>query len=446
MHDGRAEYQKVALSRRRERVASYSTLRAARAPVCAPVFCPRRHPLPFCEPVPIGGSLVKALALCGMAVALAAGVPCFGAGVVVDAKEAELPIVLKLLAAQGCATLRAHPDLAKEEITFAVSQIGRTAAVRWLCRSCNLALIRGKSGRGIVVARPSSARAMVEEYRVSRLAPAEEMGQGLVAFVRSVFLAAYQQREEDEAGELKPDLDVKCEKGSLKVLAPRSVQREVRALLKAVARAKERGNVATLTVEYATYDLGLFGSGHSARPRPMAGSVSLQLATVPAPQAAAELTSKTSVSFFVDPWDKDLAEAKVSLEADGLAVSKVAKNIAGQLGAELLWYDGAWLFVRAARKPLFESLQVWVHNVSGEFAKRPVADFAEWAAKRINLPEGLPYAVERVGDRLLTSMPESLHKPLADTLKGGRFGPGMKPGERPREGRHRPGGPRRGRH
>ena len=388
---------------------------------------------------------MRALALCSMAVVVATGVPCFGAGVVVDAEEAELPIVLELLAAQGCATLTAHPDLAKEEITFAVSQIGRTAAVRWLCRSCNLTLIPGKDGKVNVLARPSSAMAIVKSYKVGRLAPTEETGRGLVAFVRAVFLAAYQQREEDEAGELKPDLDVKWEKGSLKVLAPRFVQREVLALLKAMARAKETGNVATLTVEYAPYDLGLFGGNHNARRRPMTGRVSLQLAAVPAPQAAAELTSKTTVSFFVDPWDQGLTEAKVSVEAGSLTVSKAAKEIAKQLGAEMVWYDGAWIFVREARKPLFESLQVWVHNVSGDVFGRSIADMSERAAKGVPLPEGLPYAVERVGDRLLTSMPESLHKPLADTLGGGRWGRGMRQGERPWEGRRRPRGGRRGR-
>lgn len=367
-----------------------------------------------------------------LAVLLAAGVcatPLAAArsrGVSIDAKEAELAFVLNLLSSGTSAKLTPHPDVAKERVTFAAKSLTRTAAVRWLCRTCGLVAARGKGGQ-VVVGKIASAEAIVKSYKAAALAPTGASGEAMAAFIRSVMFRAFPGRESDDEGKLAPKLAVKWEKGRLKVLAPAMVQREVLALLQAMARAKAHNDVLPLSVKYEPYDLGFLRTTAGAEPPPMKGNISVKLAGASAAEAAWELTTRSKVSFYADPWDPGLQEASVTLEAKEQPLSAVAEKVAAALDAELFGYDGAWLLVRASRRPLYESLVVRVYNVSGDLFGRSIADVVERRVRRIELPEGLPFALERVGGRFLLSAPGSTHKQFGDTLKLMPRGPGGRP-------------------
>ena len=338
-----------------------------------------------------------------------------GPRVTLDVKEVELSEVVKLLAAQGGPRLTANPDAAKLPITFAISNASRGAAARWLCRACRLVVVKHKSG--LAIGQPALDEAAMKGYKVARVAPTREGAEALVAFLRRVVLGAYQNRLENDAGELEPQLEITHADGKLKILAPKMVQREVLELLKTMVRARKPLSYEELRVPYEAYELGFLGS-RGARPPTLKGDVSLKLAGATAAEAVWSLTQASKkASFFLDPWDAALAERKVTVEADDLPVGVVAKRLAEQLGVERVFYDGATVFVSEARKPIFESLVVRVYNVSGNVLGRSIAEEAERRAKDLKLPEGLPYGVELVGTRLLAAMPGPLHRQFEEFLK-----------------------------
>ena len=347
----------------------------------------------------------------------------------VDAKDADLSAVLELIAAGGGPKLQPHPEVATAKVSFAAKQLAPTAAVRWLARSCDFAALKGKDGT-LVLGKPEHDKAVVKQYKVARLAATQARGDVLTGFVSKVLFAAFPSRSEDAEGQAVPKLDVKWAKGRLKVLAPAAVQREVLALLTAMAKAGDDGDIEPMKVKYGSYDLGFFRTSMGAEPPPMKGNVSLELADAPAAEAARQLTVQCKTSFYIDAWDEGLREATVSLSAADQPLSVVAQKVAKALGAELLAYDGAWLFVREARKPLYESLIVRVYNISGKFFGRSIGDFVEQRANQIPLPKGLPYAIERVGDRFLVSLSGQLHKQFEDLLSlrrpGGPAGEGWR--------------------
>ena len=141
------------------------------------------------------------------------------------------------------------------------------------------------------------------------------------------------------------------------------------------------------------------------------------------------------MSFFVDPWDQALNEAKVTLQGEKLALSDAVDAFQKQLGAERCWYDEAWLLVRKERKPLFDSLMVRVYNLEGIRRFGPVAGgFLRGLFHEIAAAAGLPYALEQAGDLVYVSGPPEVHKRLEDFVKnplGPGPGPGPGPGGRP---------------
>ena len=391
--------------------------------------------------------LTALLVACALVVTSAQGLAAAAGRVSIDAKDAKLDLILQLMAAQGAAKLAAHPDMADEPLTFATKQMSRTAAVRWLCRACRLTVARGSDGAS-VVGKPSIDKGLVKQYKIAGLVANELEAEGLVSFIREVLFAAFLNREEGDDGKLVPRADAKCEKDRLKVLAPGVVQKEVLALLQAMSRAKERGDVEQLAVKYSAYDLGLFRAGTGAEPPSLKGTVTLDLQGAAAAEAAWELTSKSEVSFYIDPWDPALAETKVSLSVQDAPIASAARKLAEALGAEAIQYDGAWLFVRGPRQPLYDGLVVRVYNVAGESHGRAIAETVLRRAKALKLPRGLPYAIERVGDRLLASMPATLHQRLEEIVKAHTPRAPEEQDDRPRGPRHgrgRPSGRGRGR-
>jgi len=343
-------------------------------------------------------------------------------------EDVELAKVLEQLAAQGGPRLTADPEAAKLPITFAIHNASKGMAARWLCRACRLVAV--KQGRAVVVGRPPLAEATMKEYKVARLAPTRMHAEALVAFLRRVVLGAYQNRLADEGGALKPDLEVTCAQGRLKVLAPPMVQREVVALLRTIVRAKKPMSYQELRVPYQPYELGFLGARGSMPPK-VRGDVSLDLADATADKAAWSLTKASEANFFVDPWDEGLRQTKLSLEAEKLPVGLAAERVTKQLGVDRVFYDGATVFVRPARKPIFESLVVRVYNVSGNLFGMSIADEATKRAKGLKLPPNLPYGVERVGDKLLAAAPGELHRHLEGIMKlatgAGRLPAGLRP-------------------
>lgn len=387
----------------------------------------------------------RTLAIVSSLLVLAAPMAAAVGKVQIDAKDAELHALLQLLSAQTGIRFAAHPDLATNQFTFATKQMSRTGAVRWLCRACRLSVTRGKDG-GWVVGPPSADKGVVKQYKISGLVKDELEADALVSFIKSAILPAFLNREDGEHGGQVPETAAKYEDERLKVLAPPVVHREVLALLHAMAKAKDNGNVETLDVKYESQDLGLFRSGTGSEPPPLKGTVTFELEDATATEAAWQLTSASDVSFYVDPWDKELCEKKLSLKAKDLALASAARQFAEAAGAQLIQYDGAWLLVRSNRKALYESLAVRAYNVSGEFFGRPVAESVARRAKDIRLPDGLPCAVERVGNRVLASMPGPMHKQIDEIVKSRAptRPPGGEGGWRDRWGR-RPWGPRGGR-
>jgi hypothetical protein len=291
-------------------------------------------------------------------------------------------------------------------------------AVRWLCRACGLVVVPSKAGR-LVVGKPSLDAAVAEDYNVASVAATPAAAEALLDFVKRAVLGAYQHRERTEGGEVKPELEATFEKGRLKVLAPRMVHREVLTLLKTMAATRKPASVEELHVAYKPYELGMLNArGPVAPPMLPKGEVSFELAGAAAAEAAWALTSKSKANFFIDPWDEGLRTTKVTLAAEKMSVKAAAEQIAKQLWAEQCWFDGAWMFVRGPRRPYYEKFCARIYNVAGTgLAGSYMAGEAERQGKAIKLPEGFPYAVDRVGDKLLAAMPEDLQRPFEALMK-----------------------------
>jgi len=337
-------------------------------------------------------------------------------GVSIDAKDVPLAQIAKLLAAQGGPTLAVHPDVADEKVSFAVKEVSAGAATRWLCRACGLVVV-SSNGR-LVLGRPAIEKSAPKEYRVSQLVKTEKAAEALVEFIENVLFALRPGRARNAQGELEPQLEVTCKSGRLKVTAPAVVQREVVALLRAMDRADRPQTPRDVEVSYRSYELGFLGTHSRAEaPRP-SGTVTLKVAEAPAPEAAWELTSGSKVSFFVDPWDAKVKETKVSLEATKQPLKEAAAKMAEALGTEQCSYDEAWVFVRTARRPLFEGYSVRVYNL-GDDLRSAVVGFLKGEAKEFLGEREVPNSVAQVGDRLLVAGREHLHGLLEKVLKSG---------------------------
>lgn len=352
-----------------------------------------------------------------LACILALGIGCATAAaggaksrdVTLDVDDMPLAQVVQLLTKAGGPRLTTDADAADPRLSFAAAKLSRAASARWLCRACRLVVVKRK--KQFVIGRPAIDAAELKEYRVAKVAPTQDAGEALMAFVRQVVLGAYPNRLANDDGELQPELEVTCAAGRLKVLAPPMVQREVLTLLRTIVRANKPYAFEQLRVRYQPHELGLLAPRGSAPPR-LGGQVKLELEGVAAADAARALTKASKISFFIDPWDADLAKARVTLHADGLALDKAVAQIAKQLVAEHVGYDGAHMFVRAWRRPVFESLVVRAYNVSRGAIGRKIADEAARRAAKTKLPAGLPYGSAVVGEWLLGAVPAQVHKDL----------------------------------
>ncbi len=361
----------------------------------------------------------------------------------IDAKDVPLPEVVKLLAAQGGPSLAVHPDLAERKVTFAAKAMGPGAALRWLCRTCNLAVFEAKDGRN-TLGPPEAEPTSEKEYNVAKLVPTQEGADALVNFIRKVVFVAHPIRGKGNDGEAMPLLDAVCEKGKLKVTGTALVHREVLALLRAMSKVQPKRSMDDVRVAYQPYEIGFLGQqGAGAGPK-LVGQVTLDLEGVPAHEAAWALTSAANVSFYVDPWDAALKDVKVSLKGDKRALVEVAKEFAAQLGTERCWYDDAWVFVRQDRRPLYESIEVRAYNVAGagpfrRFLGRVAREAMKWPLGPEASGRNLPFDVEHFDDMALIAGPPVWHEGAEDFVKNGpgdveRFirpgGPPGRPGRR----------------
>jgi len=358
-----------------------------------------------------------------------------GASVSIDAKEVELADVLRALAAQGGPTLVPEPSIAKKPITFAIKGAQPQAAMRWLCRACRFVVVQAQSGR-LTIGPPSLDKAILKEYAVFSVAPTSAATDGLLNFTKRVVLASYLNRAKSEEGELVPPLEATIEKSRLKILAPSMVQREVAALLEALAMTKKPGSFDVLRIAYRPHELGMLNPRTPAAiPTMPKGEISLGLAQASAYEAAWGLTSVSKASFFIDPWDDALGQIKVTLKAEGTPVKAVAAEICKQLTAETVWFDGAYVLVRASRRGLWEDFSVRVYHVGG--AGGPGNFFLDMAERRGRDDKGppnpfaaeraggsdVPYAVNRVGEEVLAALSERRQKELEGFQRGGPPGP-----------------------
>jgi len=375
---------------------------------------------------------------CLLVFALALGPPiAHGGRVVLDTKEVELERVLALLVAQGGPRVVAAPDVAERPITFAVKTDAGSRALRWLCRHSGLVAAPGANGP-LTLGRPAIDKPIVKDYKVTRLAETEKAQEALLDFITHVCFAAHRLQGGDAAA-----AEAKLEKGRLKVRAPIPVQREILALLRAAAETGERHANEVLRVVYASHETGLFLPRGSARPPKLTGKVTLDVTDETADAATWALTSASTASFFIDPWDKALRERHISLEADGTALADVVKQLETQLDARRVWYDGAWVLVREQRLPLFDGTLVRAYYAPSAFrpwAEQRLRRLAGAAGQR----SGLPYAAERVGDRILASMPPDVHESF-EAFRERRDEEGDNDGPRPRHDRRPKGGARKGR-
>ena len=368
----------------------------------------------------------KHASLLAAAVALAAaamGQSATAAGVVIDAKEVDLPEVLRLLAAQGGPTVAADPSVAKEKITFAIKEVQPYAALRWLCRACGFVVVPGQGGR-LVIGKPTLDKAAVEEYNVASLGATPAGAEPILDFMKRVVLPSYLNRTKAENGESLPELEATLERGRLKILAPPMVQREVATLLRAVSLAKKGAGSEEVRFAYRPYELGMLNprSPALAPPSPR-GEVSFDLAEASASEAAWAMTSGSKASFFIDPWDDGLRTAKVTLKAEKMSLKTASGQVAKLLAAEPVWFDGAWVFVRPLRRGLFEDFSVRVYGFSGTGPwGNLIAEGSVNNAQWLKLLPGLPYSVNRIGDHVLAALPANAHKGIEGALKGAADG------------------------
>ncbi len=345
------------------------------------------------------------------------------AGVVdLDTEEAKLELVLGLLS-RPRAQVSPGEDLAETEITFAAKGMPAASAVRWLLRTHGLVALPASRGAWKVV-RPEDVEHRAKVYKVGRLTPEEMAGDRLVEFIRSVVFAACPWPSTAER------LKVQWQEGRLRVVAPSVVHKEVAGVLNAMAKAALEGHeAAPIAVKYAALDIGLFRGSAGAPPAAMKGKVELDVADVTAPEAARRLTMGSKTTFYVDPLDSALCEAKVTLRLEGTAAREAAEMLAEELKAETVAYDGAWVFVRSWRKPLYGDLVVRAYSFPEGGVGRAILNAVEGRVQQLRLPKELPYAIERVGDVLLVSLPREHHErfeALRDATRRWPGGPGWR--------------------
>jgi len=366
---------------------------------------------------------VNVLKAWGVALALAlgpVGLAADGKGVTIDAKDAPVADVMKLLAAQGAPTIAVHPDLATQKITFAAKAIPGSAALRWLCRTCNLVVFAGRDDR-LLIARPEAEPVVEKEYNVAKLVTTQEQDDALVNFIKKVLFGIHPIRGKGEDGATLPAFEAVIERGKLKVAATAIVHREVLALLRAMGKVQPKRSMEDLFVSYAPYEVGFLGIRSLGAAPKSVGEVTVDVSGVSPAEAAWALTSAAKVSFYVDPWDKALNEIKVTLKAEKRTLADVANELGDQLRAERCWYDEAWLFVRSERRPLFESFEARVYNIEGAGPVRRMlaqagrdAARGPWAAS-----SGLPFAIEHADDLLLIAGPAAWHEAAQNFVKNG---------------------------
>lgn len=350
------------------------------------------------------------------AVAVAAGIGlglgcwALGGSVNVDAKEASLGEVARLLDAQGGPTLAIAPELAAEKVTFAAKGMSAWAALRWLCRTQGLVVTSGKDER-LTLARPSPEQSVEKEYNVAKFASTQAASDALVNFIRLGLFPLHPTRA---VGGEKPAYDALCERGRLKVLAPPVVHREVVALLRAITKVQPHRGMEDVAVAYAPHEVGLLGERQGGGSPRLTGEVTLELANASATEAATALTAAAKMSFFVDPWDEGLKAARVTLRAQKQALGDVANQLARQLGSERCWHDEAWLFVKQDRRPIFESFVMRAYNITGLGAEWVALTDAYRALIKTQQAwrKDLPFAIERADDLLLVCGPAAWHEGL----------------------------------
>jgi hypothetical protein len=339
-----------------------------------------------------------------------------------DAEGAKLELVLSLLS-RPAAQVSPGEDLAEREITFAAKGMPAASAVRWLLRTQGLVAVPQSRGAWQVV-RPEDVEHRAKVYKVGRLTPDKMAGDRLVEFINSVVFAACPWPSTAER------LKVQWQEGRLRIVAPSMVHREVAGVLNAMAKAAlEENEAAPMGVKYAALDVGLFRESAGAPPAGMSGKVELDVADAPAPEAVRRLTMASKTTFYVDPLDSALCEAKVTLRLEATAASKAAEMLGEELNAETVAYDGAWVFVRSWRKPLYGDLVVRAYSFPEGGVGRAILNAVEGRMQRLPLPKGLPYAIERVGDVLLVSLPGEHHErfeALRDATRRWPGGPGWR--------------------
>jgi len=355
-----------------------------------------------------------------LAVLAATASPAAPRTAAIDAKEASLTDVVRLLVAQGAPPIAVHPDLAERKVTFAAKAMTTSGVLRWLCRTQGLVVFRGKDRR-LVISLPKAEPLIEKDYKVVRLVPTQEEADALVNFIKRVIFVAHPIRGKGDDGAPVPAFEAVCDRGKLQVAGTAAVQREVLALLRAMSKARAGRSMEDLRVPYEPYEIGFFG-GEPRRPSPkLGGNVTLSVTDVPVAEAVWALTSVAPVSFFADPWEPAFAEMKVSLEADKAPLADVAKDLAAQLGAERCWYDGAWVFVRPERRPLFESFHARVYNISGAGPlRRMLARAGRDLSRAAPSARGdLPFAIESAHDLLLISGPAEWHDAARNFVRNG---------------------------
>lgn len=358
-------------------------------------------------------------------------------GVQVDAKDVALPEVVRLLTTQGGPKLAVSPDLEAEKVTFAAKGMTAYAALRWLCRTQGMIAAEAKDGR-LTLGRPTIAPSVDREYIVAKLTLTQESSDALLGFIKGAIFEMHPIRLRDDQGKEEPVFDAVLEKGKLKVFAPPIVQREVQTLLRAIQKVLPRRGFEDIRLAYEPHEVGFLTTYGSGPPPKLLGEVSLKAANGTPAEAAWALTSAAKLSFYVDPWDKGLNSAKASLEADKRPLSEVADSLGQQLGAERCWYDGACVFVRKERRPLFEPIVARAYNLPaiGGFRRPAFGIFRDLARGQRGAGQDLPFVVERGDDLLLVCGPQDWHSTAEDLLKAPEGfgppwrGPGRGPGRR----------------
>lgn len=354
-----------------------------------------------------------------LAVAMAGGWPAHGGKTAaIDARQARLGDVVRLLMAQGAPRVVVSERIADREVTFAAKGISPAAALRWLLRVEKLLVEEDEKGR-LALSPPGEVQSLEKNYKVTKLAPTKEAADGLVAFIERTILRLYPHREADEDGTRLPRLEVECEQGKLQVVAPLMVQREVVALLNTLVAARSRRGYKQVAVRYRPTEIG-FLCERNAPPAPkLDGQLELEAGSVEAWEAAWRLARAAGISFYVDPWDDALVKAQVRLAAGKRSLEATVSSLREQLGARLRWYDGAWVFCRQGREALFGDYLMRVYNLSGTgpFVRSFVGITRNLVRPR-SLPSSVPSAFEQVGEDLwLLGAPSAWHDPLEEFLK-----------------------------